>query len=85
MEEVITFRHKSGYECAHSPNVTTEDEWWRFIKEIMLEMNRSTPGILITNGSYAIHRVSEIEAIHFGDIEPPEDNTSIPRLGFVKE
>jgi hypothetical protein len=53
------------------------------IRDIMLEMNQPRAGIFITKSRYGIHQLTEVEAVHFGDMEPPED-IDIPVLGFVK-
>ncbi len=68
--------------CNAHINVS-EDEWWTMIRDIVLEMNQPRAGILITKSPYGIHRLTEMEAVHFGDVEPPED-IDIPVLGFVK-
>ncbi len=79
----IAFRFKSGYECVHTPSVNSEDEWWGMVSDIMLEMNKSQSGIFITKSPFGIHRLTDVEAVHFGDIDPPE-NVDVPSLGFVK-
>ncbi len=83
-EKVIKFRYRSGYECTHTPDVETEDKWWGFIADIMAAMNQDQPGVLISNLPFGIHKLIDVEAVHFGDAAPPQDS-SIPTLGFIKE
>ena len=78
--KLIVFKFRSGYECSHSPKTKSEDEWWELINSVIQEFSMATPGLFITSGPYGAHKLQEVEAIHFGDIEPPDDE----RLGFVK-
>ena len=84
MQKDITFSYKSGHECTHSPHVDSDDEWWTMIREIMLEMNKPQPGVFITKSPYGIHKLSDVEAVHFGDVIPPVD-APVPQLGFIKD
>ena len=84
MEKVIEFTFKSGYECAHTPTVSDDDAWWAFIISIVKEMGSSNPGMLAVHRPMGIHLVAEIESVHFGDVEPPEDDPTIKTLGFIK-
>ena len=83
MKRAISFRYKSGYECTHAPHVD-EGEWWEMIGNIIDEMNKEQSGLLITKSPFGIHRLTDVEAIHFGDVTPPS-SSDIPTLGFVKE
>ena len=70
--------------CTHAPTVDSDKEWWAFIRGVTDEMSKSQPGLLITNSPYGMHRLIDVDAIHFGDVEPPSDS-SIPTLGFIKD
>ena len=84
MEKVIKIRFKSGYECSHTPNVDSEDEWWKMIQAIIAELNRPQAGLFLSTSPYGIHKLTDVEAIHFGDSVPPE-GSAIPKIGFLKE
>lgn len=83
-DKIITFRYRSGYECTHTPDAESEDKWWEFIAEIMGAMNKPEPGVLISNSPFGIHKLIDVEAVHFGDAAPPKES-SVPTLGFIKE
>ena len=84
MERVIQIRFKSGHECLHKPSVDSEDQWWAMIKDITTELNKKQSGLFIANSPFGIHKLTDVEAIHFGDGTPPDDSP-VPKLGFVKE
>ena len=82
MERVIVFMYKGGGQCTHTPDLE-DDDWWEFISEIIDEMKKERPGILISKSPFGIHKLTDVEAIHFGDVTPPLSSDIAP-MGFVK-
>ena len=83
-EKEITFTYKSGYQCTHRPEMPTEDEWWELVAELMSALKTEHPGVLIIHSPFGIHKLVDVQAVHFGDAAPPQES-SIPKLGFIKE
>lgn len=79
IEKEITITFRNGHQCEHHPLVKSEDKWWEMVAEVMLALNKPRGGILVLNHPFGMHRVDDISAIHFGDMEPPPD---IPSIGF---
>ena len=83
MERIIAFRYRNGYECVHKPTVDSDDDWWEMIRDLTVDMNQPNPGIFITKSPFGIHKLADVEAVHFGDATPPE-NSPVPQIGFIK-
>ena len=70
---------KSGATCTHELT-STEDAFWAMVTELApLIGNDQATGAYACGGPYAIHRISEMESIHYGDYELP---ANVP-VGFV--
>ena len=77
----IIITYKDGHQCEHHPVSEDEDEWWKLVMELSLEMSKPHGGVLLLSYPYGMHQVSEITDVHFGDDDSPEDQ---PSIGFQR-
>ena len=80
IEKLLVVTMQNGVECTHKPMVQSEDEWWQFVGDIEHALLSEEPGLLEANHPFGLHRVDDIQAVHFGDAEHGEE----PSLGITR-
>ena len=81
---VLEITMKSGVKCNHELT-STEHDFWAMVNDLSpLIGNDQATSVYACGGPYAVHRISEMASIHYGDVEPPSGQSSLPPMGFIR-
>ena len=69
MTKLIVLTFSNGHQCEHTVVVENDGDWVQYVDNMTAEIMNPKNGFIMLSNPLGLHRVDEITATHFSDLE----------------